>query len=99
MTRRAFVLMAMLAARIAAASPCAYHSEHWAATGTYAVGVRTATFVDPSRPTPANRSYPGAPDRTLVTEIWYPSAGTPGALVRDAPISSAAGAFPLVVSS
>ena len=96
--RRGFAL-ALIAARVAGASPCAYHSEHWAATGRYAVGVRTTTFVDSSRPTPPNGSYAGAPDRTLVTELWYPSTGTPGTLLRDAPISSADGAFPLVVSS
>src|SRR5918998_6833026 len=47
--------------------------------GRYAVGVRTETFVDESRPTDANGTYPGAPDRTLATTIWYPAEGTPGA--------------------
>jgi predicted dienelactone hydrolase len=88
-----------MSARIAVASPCYYHSDHWAATGPYGVGVITTTIVDPTRATPANGSYPGAPDRTLVTEVWYPSGGAPGVVERDAPISSATGAFPLVVSS
>jgi len=36
------------------------------------------TFVDSTRPTARNGSYPGAPDRTLRTLIWQPS--TVGAL-------------------
>jgi hypothetical protein len=40
--------------------------------------VRTETFVDTSRPTDANGSYPGAPSRTLATTVWYPAEGTPG---------------------
>jgi fermentation-respiration switch protein FrsA (DUF1100 family) len=47
--------------------------------GRYAVGVRTETFVDTSRATDANGTYPGAPDRTLATTIWYPAEGSPGA--------------------
>jgi fermentation-respiration switch protein FrsA (DUF1100 family) len=46
--------------------------------GRYAVGVRTETFVDRSRPTDANGSYAGAPERTLVTTVWYPTPGEPG---------------------
>jgi len=29
------------------------------------------SLVDTTRPTPANHSYPGAPDRTLATRLWY----------------------------
>jgi hypothetical protein len=36
----------------------------------------TVTLVDSSRPTPPNGSYAGAPDRTLVTDIWYPVQST-----------------------
>jgi predicted dienelactone hydrolase len=62
-----------------------------AAPGRYPVGRRTYTFVDPSRPTKPNGNYPGAPDRTLVTEVWFPgSAG--GALLDGAP-------YPIVVHS
>jgi dienelactone hydrolase len=52
------------------------------APGPYAVGRRTFTFVDASRPTPPNGTFAGAPTRTLVTELWYPAAP-----------SSAGGAF------
>ena len=69
--------------------------------GPYAVGSMTMTFVDTSRPTMPNRSYPGAPSRTLVTEIWYPTnvqptGGQPE--TRDAPIAQG-GPYPLVIYS
>lgn len=69
----------------------------YAQPGPYGVGVRTVTLVDASRPTPPNGAYPGAPDRTLVTEIWYPSV--PNGLVegRNADIAPSGGAFPLIV--
>lgn len=65
--------------------------------GPYGIGSRTVTLVDTSRPTQANGSYPGAPDRTLVTEIWYPAAPqflneNPGA-----PLAATGGAFPLII--
>jgi predicted dienelactone hydrolase len=75
------------------------HDEHTAdfiAAGQYGIGVHTFTFVDSSRPTPANHSYPGAPDRTLVVEVWYPST-TEGGPYTDPPL--APGAFPLVLHS
>jgi len=63
--------------------------------GSYPVGVQTFTFVDASRPTDPNNEYPGAPDRTLVTEVWYPAtvAG------RDAPVDVAGGPYPVVIQS
>lgn len=60
------------------ASPAGADSRPLAAEGTYGVGVRTETFVDRSRPTAANGTYPGAPTRTLVTTVWYPTGGAPG---------------------
>jgi dienelactone hydrolase len=52
-----------------------------AAPGPYAVGEATLQLVDTSRPTAANGSYPGAPDRTLPTRVLYPAeadgAGAP----------------------
>ena len=66
------------------------------AEGRYALGVRSETFVDATRPTSANGSYPGAPTRTLVTTIWYPAAGDPATPDRfNAPPYD--GRFPLVV--
>ena len=65
--------------------------------GPYGVGVRTVTLVDASRTTPPNGTYPGAPDRTLDTEIWYPSDDHGGTEVRNAAIAVDGGAFPLIV--
>jgi alpha-beta hydrolase superfamily lysophospholipase len=61
------------------------------------VGVTTRTYVDTSRPTPANGLADPKPSRTLVTEIWYPApAGTAGPETMTAPLASG-GPFPLVV--
>jgi hypothetical protein len=66
--------------------------------GPYGVGVRNVTWVDTSRPTMANNSYPGAPDRTLVTSIWYPTETGLGAnIVLNAPMIPTGGPFPLIV--
>jgi len=69
--------------------------------GPLAVGVTTVTFVDASRPTMPNGTYAGAPTRTLVTEIWYPTdtAPAPGDdETRDAPLRHGA-TLPLIVYS
>ena len=63
--------------------------------GTHPVGFQTVTLVDTSRPTPPNGSYPGAPSRTLVTQIWYPSA--PGSSGVNAPVDVAGGPYPIIV--
>ena len=72
----------------------------------WSVGVTTRTFVDPTRPTPANGTAPAQTSRTLVTEIWYPAgpaedggaddAVAPITPTRDVPIASG-GPFPLVL--
>ena len=46
-----------------------------------AVTMRTETFVDGSRPTPAEGEAPGAADRTLVTTIVRPEAPGPFPLI------------------
>jgi len=48
------------------------------------VGRMVATFVDPSRPTQANGSYPGAPTRTLPAIVWYPAIAGRAGESRDA---------------
>ena len=62
--------------------------------------MRSYTFVDRSRPTSANGTYPGAPSRTLPTLLLYPAVGDPnGPAVKDArPIRHGRG-FPLIVFS
>jgi dienelactone hydrolase len=58
---------------------------------TYAVGTRSVTFVDISRPTSRNGSFGGAPSRTLPTEFWYPAQDDGGAPDRGD------GPYPIVV--
>ncbi len=67
-----------------------------APSARYAVGVRTEPFVDTSRPTPPNGSFPGSPTRSLPTLVLYPARGAPGP--GDQPAAPVAkGTFPLVV--
>ncbi|HSP79616.1 MAG TPA: hypothetical protein VLQ93_13855 [Myxococcaceae bacterium] len=47
--------------------------ESLASPGPYGFATRDFVFVDTSRPTPPNRDYPGAPQRTLPTRVWYPA--------------------------
>jgi dienelactone hydrolase len=44
----------------------------FASAGPYSLTTRTIVFVDSTRSTPANGTYEGAPDRTLVTTVVYP---------------------------
>lgn len=59
-----------------------------AAVHSYSVASVNETFVDTSRPTPPNGSYPGSPTRTLPTLVLYPKQ--PAGQHRD---------FPLIVFS
>jgi predicted dienelactone hydrolase len=62
----------------------------------FAIGTTTETFVDTSRPTPSNGTYPGSPVRTIRTLILYPAEGASGPL--DHPNATPVrGRFPLVV--
>lgn len=68
------------------------------AVGTLAVGVRTDTYVDPSRPTPPNGGAPGAPNRSMLTTVWYPAVGAaPGAATPGAAPDTVHGPYPLIV--
>jgi fermentation-respiration switch protein FrsA (DUF1100 family) len=65
--------------------------------GPYAVGVRTESFVDATRPTDPNRGVPGTPSRTLQTMVLYPAQGEVSDRdVPDAPPARDAGPFPLI---
>lgn len=59
---------------------------------TFAVATATTEYVDPTRPTSASGSWPGAPSRTFPVTLWYPAAadGTP---------DRTAGPYPLVLFS
>ena len=63
--------------------------------GRYGVGETSLVLVDSSRPTMPNGSFPGAPDRTLPTAVWYPTA--PDASGPDAALASKGRPFPLVI--
>jgi fermentation-respiration switch protein FrsA (DUF1100 family) len=74
MVRRTLVafVCAALVTTISTVSPSAAAPSH----RTYAVASTTFTFVDTSRPTMVNGTYPGAPSRTLPTLVLYPVPGT-----------------------
>ena len=62
-----------------------------------AVGVRTETVIDPSRPTPPRGPVAAHSGRTLVTTIFYPAAGiATGGELPEAPVARAA-PLPLIV--
>jgi len=93
-------LLVLLAALVLSAAGCSDSSTGsgtpldlatLAAPGPYAIGQAALTLVDTSRPTAANGSYAGAPQRTLPTRVWYP-ADTTG---NGAPPSSD-GPFPII---
>jgi dienelactone hydrolase len=66
----------------------------------YALGTRTVTFVDHSRPTAAvpRRSLAAHPYRRITVTIVYPAVGRPGGKVLAGAMPSG-GLFPLVVAS
>jgi dienelactone hydrolase len=97
-TPRARLAALLLIAGLALLAPVAPAT----AAGPYAVGKRSYTFVDTTRPTSANSTYPGAPSRTLPTLLLYPAQGDPkGPVADDAPALATPKdeRFPLVVFS
>jgi predicted dienelactone hydrolase len=68
----------------------------YAALGPYGAAVRTVTLVDSTRPTAPNGTYAGAPDRTLVTDVWYPTDPSFDEQAN-APVAETGGAFPLII--
>jgi predicted dienelactone hydrolase len=96
------VLLTLVLATVTAGTTPAWAAPAAGAAhaGSYAVGQRHETFVDPSRPTSAFGSLPAKPSRTLIVNMLYPAVGTPspgGAIVPGA--AAAKGRFPLVVFS
>lgn len=95
-----FTVCLLLSAAVAEAQPACRDlpprsSAEFAGPGPHPVGQRTVAYVDTSRPTMPNGSFPGAPDRTLVTEVWYPavSAG------RDTALDATGAPHPVVIHS
>jgi predicted dienelactone hydrolase len=72
------------------------HTADYVADGSFGIGVHTFTFVDTSRVTPANGNYAGAPTRTLVVDLWYPSTMSGGPRT-DPPFAK--GQYPLILHS
>src|SRR5438067_8103826 len=95
MSRVMLLALAVVVAPVAAAGRCPARATtaSFAAPGSFAVGMRTLTLVDPTRETPAHAGRPAQPTRTLPTVVWYPAAA--GDAMRVAP----GGPFPLVVDS
>lgn len=89
--------IALLASGPVAAAPTA--RLRIAATGTYSVGVLDFTFVDHSRPTQANRSFPGSPERTLPTVVYYPARGSIDDVVDDAAPDRRHRPYPIILYS
>jgi dienelactone hydrolase len=84
----------------APALPSARRSPAVATIGANAVGRIEQTFVDDSRPTKANGSFAGAPNRTLHTTIYYPALGKPGDTVTaDATPDRKHGPYPMILYS
>lgn len=55
-------------------SPLNVTLELFSAPGLYGFATRDYVFVDNSRPTPPNNTYPGSPVRTLRTRVFYPAS-------------------------
>jgi dienelactone hydrolase len=66
----------------------------------YAVGTRSATYVDGSRSTSANGDFAGAVNRTIPVDFWYPATGEAGGdSIPDASPDRAHGPYPLILFS
>lgn len=66
--------------------------------GPFGVGVITLDLVDTSRSTEPNRDFPGAEERRLITEVWYPAE--PSALrpeQRSAKLDRSGAPYPLII--
>ncbi len=92
------VLLSAPAVRAAGTCPTGPTTDTFTQPGPYGAGVRTLTLVDTTRTTPAHGAVAEQPERTLVTEVWYPTAPGSPTPVRDAALAPGQ-RFPLVVNS
>jgi len=90
--------LVLLSPAAGARCPAGSATGAFVAPASFGIGERTLDLVDATRTTPAHGDIPEKPDRTLTTEVWYPT--TPGGtgVVRDAALADG-GPFPLVVNS
>ena len=65
--------MSLLVCAVLTSTVAAVDRAGAARSPTFSVASTSFTFVDTSRSTPANGSYPGAPTRTLPTLVLYPA--------------------------
>jgi predicted dienelactone hydrolase len=65
--------------------------------GPFDVGTLELPLVDDSRPTMPNGDFPGAPDRSLPTIVWYPAPAGEGG--PSAPLAPEGAPYPLVIFS
>ena len=92
-------VVSVASASAASAKPSA-RPGRVAPIGTFAVGQISQTFVDTSRPTNPNGTFPGGPSRTLLTAIYYPTTGPPtDKPTPGAPFNTAHGPYPLILFS
>jgi predicted esterase len=101
--RRLVVALVAATLGLAACGSAAPHSVGKGAApsarpgGPFAVGRRTVTFVDPSRPTPPNGNVPESPHRALEVIIEYPTAGTADPAHESADATPLPGRHPTVI--
>jgi dienelactone hydrolase len=80
---------------ITATAPTKARPPKVAAIGKYAVGMKTQSFADNSRPTEGI-----GPGRTLLTAIYYPAQGPPADQpTANAPPDTSSGPYPLILFS
>ncbi|HZP56393.1 MAG TPA: dienelactone hydrolase family protein [Dehalococcoidia bacterium] len=113
-SRRIVALLGVLALALAACSgggakdatptapaPRVPPAASWEAAtqpGPFAVGVTTVEVVDTSRPTAANGSFPGSPERRMKVEVWYPAVPDASrADGRDLTLDASDAPYPLIV--
>lgn len=65
--------------------------------GPFVVGHTDLPLVDTSRPTMPNGDFPGSPERSLPTLVWYPAAAGQGG--TDADLEPSGAPYPMIVYS
>ncbi len=93
------VVGAFVVALVAPAAAGQGRSGRATPIGTVAVGRMEKTFVDDTRPTQANGSFAGAPNRTLHTTIYYPARGKAGDTVTPEAAPDRKRPYPLILFS
>jgi dienelactone hydrolase len=80
------------------ADPSIPQRTDFSKAGPLTAATMDVTFEDKSRRLPATANQPGAPSRTLVTTIYYPSSGPAPFLVGPSPLATG-GPFPMLMYS